>query len=336
LSTPLEGFNSATCAAEPFHPVFTSATSANTSRQNGASLTVRYTQRAGEANIRKVETQLPVALPSRLTTLQKACTESQFASDPNGCPVASRVGTVAARSPLLPAPLTGTAILVSHGGREFPDLDFLLQSGEIKVRVNGHTEIKNGITYSRFETVPDAPVESFEVNLPEGPNSLLAANGSFCSEAFATKTRVPLRHNGHVVRKHGQIVYRTETVNHEAPANLVMPTTIIGQNGAKLTQNTKIAVEGCASSAPAVKVDKVRVSGNALLLTLTTSAKGTVTVTGKGLKRLHRTLAAGPHTLRIVLTKAGRTLKRHHRTITVKVALNAGGKTTTKKPQVKL
>ena len=39
-----------------------------------------------------VKVDLPKQLPSRLTTLQKACTEAQFNADPAGCPAASDVG----------------------------------------------------------------------------------------------------------------------------------------------------------------------------------------------------------------------------------------------------
>jgi hypothetical protein len=313
------------CSALPFKPVFTSTTSANTSRQNGATLTVKYTQNPGESNIQRVETQLPFALPSRLTTLQKACTEGAFAANPASCPAASNVGTVVAHTPLLNTPLTGTAILVSHGGRAYPDLDFVLHEvAGVKVRVVGHTEIKNGITYSRFENVPDTPVSSFELTLPSGPNSLLGANGSFCTETTTSKKKVALRKNGKVVRKKGHVVFTTQKTTHLKAVSLVMPTTMVGQNGAKMVQQTQIAVQGCQ---PSAGIEKVKVQGNSVLVTVSLTAAGKVTLSGKGLKTTHKSLSAGAHQVKVPLTRAGKKLKRHHTSVKVKVTLSSGGST---------
>jgi hypothetical protein len=253
MSAPVSSrFQVGECAALGFKPRFSASTQGNgTFNHNGASFDVKLTTNQGprshEANIRKVEVQLPKALPARLTTLQKACTEAQFASNPAGCPVASNVGTVIARSPILAAPLAGPAYLVSHGGAAFPDLVLVLQGEGIVLHVTGHTQIKNGITYSRFETVPDAPIASFELKLPEGPFSALAANANLCR---TTTTRTVKKRV--TVRIHGRSVKRTRSVRSTVTPPLAMPTTLTAQNGAVIQQNTKIAVTGCAK-AKAVK-----------------------------------------------------------------------------------
>jgi hypothetical protein len=209
-------FQAANCASLPFKPSFTASTAGRTSKANGASLTVKVSERPGEANIHKVDLTLPLALPARLTTLQKACTEAQFNANPAGCPEASVIGMATARTPVLNVPLVGPAYLVSHGGAAFPDVEFILQGEGVEIVLDGGTDIKKGITYSRFETVPDAPISSFETVLPEGPHSVLATN-------------IPASAKGSLCGR-----------------SLVIPTSITGQNGAVVSQSTKVAVTGCA------------------------------------------------------------------------------------------
>jgi hypothetical protein len=241
VSWPYQPVN---CANLPFKPSFKVSTSGRTSKANGASLDVKVAERPGEANIHKVAVQLPLALPSRLTTIQKACTEAQFAANPAGCPQGSVVGVATARTPVLDAPLSGPAYLVSHGGAAFPDLVILLQGnergGDVHIELVGHTDIKKGITYSRFETVPDTPVSTFELSLPEGPHSALTANGNLCA---ATKTVTV--HKRVAVRRNGQVKHVLRPVRKRVVAPLAMPTTITGQNGAVIKQITKIGVTGC-------------------------------------------------------------------------------------------
>jgi len=208
LSTP---FQANDCALLPFHPAFKAQTQGKASANgNGASLLVNVSQKTGEANIHKVDVQLPKLLPARLKTLQKACTEKTFNANPATCPAASDVGSAKAITLVLNVPLVGPAYLVSHGGAKFPELVVVLQGQGVTIELHGETDIKGAITYSRFETVPDAPISSFQLRLPEGPHSALAAPaGSLCGK----------------------------TLN--------MPTTITGQNGAVVKQTTRIKITGC-------------------------------------------------------------------------------------------
>jgi hypothetical protein len=232
-STGFSRFQAAGCQSLPFNPSFTVATQGKTSKANGASLTVKVAQAIGEANVHKVDITLPAALPARLTTLQKACTEAQFNNNPAGCPPESVIGTATAITPLLDTPLTGPAYLVSHGGG---------------------TDIKKGITHSSFDTVPDAPISSFITSLPEGLHSVLAANGNLCkpTKIVTKRTRVPLRRHGHLVRRHGHPVRVPITRKLIVAAPLAMPTVITAQDGARIASNTKIAVTGCPKASAKV------------------------------------------------------------------------------------
>jgi hypothetical protein len=204
-------FQAANCAALPFKPKFSASSKAKTSRAYGASLDVKVGYpRGAYANIRSVAVSLPKQLPSRLTTIQQACVSRVFTINPAMCPAGSAVGVAKAVSPVLPGSLTGPVYLVSHGGAAFPDLVVILQGDGVRIDLTGAINIsKKGITSSDFASVPDAPISSFELNLPQGRHSALTANGSVCA------------------------------------LSLVMPTTITAQNGAVLKQSTKIKVTGC-------------------------------------------------------------------------------------------
>lgn len=250
LSSPFQAIG---CAGLPFKPALSASTSGKTSKASGASFVVDVTQKSGESNIHKVSLTLPLALPARLTTLQKACTEAQFNANPAGCPEGSNIGRATARTPVLNSPLVGPAYLVSHGGAAFPDVEFVLQGEGVEVILDGNTDIKKGITYSKFETVPDAPISSFETVLPQGPHSALAANTSLCAttKTITVKKRVTARSQGHTRRV-------TKSVKETVAAPLEMPTVITAQNGAVLKQSTKIAVTGCSKTKPKAKQKKTK------------------------------------------------------------------------------
>ncbi len=148
LAVPFQVTN---CATLKFAPGFAVSTSGSTSRMRGASLHVRLTYPkapfGSQANIRAVKVDLPKRLPSRLTTLQKACPDSTFEADHAACSAQSRVGSAVATTPLLPVPLRGPAYFVSHGGAKFPELVVVLQGYGVTLELHGETFInKAGIT----------------------------------------------------------------------------------------------------------------------------------------------------------------------------------------------
>jgi hypothetical protein len=91
----------------------------------------------------------------------------------------------------------------------------VLQGEGITLSLVGNTDVKKGVTSNTFKTIPDAPVSSVELTLPQGPYSVLATNLSEKSHySFCGQT-------------------------------LAMPTAITAQNGAVLKQVTKVTATGC-------------------------------------------------------------------------------------------
>jgi hypothetical protein len=213
-STVTDSFQVTNCASLAFKPEFKVTTTGKTSRTSGAGLDVKLSYPKNSfgkyANIKAVKVALPKQLPSRLTTLQKACPDSTFNANPAACPAASRIGAATATTPILGDTLTGPAYFVSHGGAKFPELVVVLSGDGVTVQLDGETFIsKAGITSSTFRQIPDVPVSTFELKLPQGPGSALAANGNLCTSM------------------------------------LKMPTAFTAQNGLVIHQTTPITATGC-------------------------------------------------------------------------------------------
>jgi streptogramin lyase len=230
-------FQAANCAALPFKPVLKAETHAHHTRRRGSYLKVTIRAAQGQANLAKVHVTLPKKLPADLATLKKACAAAQFKANPAGCPKASSVGSVVVHTPVLSKPLTGPAIYVSHGGAQFPDLALVLQGEGITIIQEGTTNISKGFTSSSFDAIPDLPVSSIEVTLPESATPALGGNsGNLCRQTVTKRVKQKV---------HGKTVYRERRVKRRL--KLVMPTTITGQNGAVIKQKTTVVVRGCSA-----------------------------------------------------------------------------------------
>jgi hypothetical protein len=230
-----EHFQATNCASLKFAPKFAVSTKGRTTKKLGASLTAKVTEPAGsmgsQANIARVKVDLPIQLPSQLKTLQKACPAKTFEEGFEEClkdAPHSKVGEAVVYTPLLPVPLRGPAIFVSHGGEAFPSLTVVLQGYGVTIDLVGATDIKGGITSTTFKTVPDVPFSTFELTIPQGEYAALAVN-------------LPEKDHGDLC---GQ--------------NLKMPTEFLAQNGAKINEDTPISISGCPKVKALTRAQKLQ------------------------------------------------------------------------------
>jgi hypothetical protein len=284
VSIPFQVTN---CGALKFTPKFTVSVTGKNSKERGSALTTKVEEPAGsmgtQANIAKVKVELPKQLPSRLTTLQKACTQKQFEENPANCPKDSKIGYAVVHTPLVPVPLEGPAIFVSHGGEAFPSLTLVLQGYGVTIDLVGTTFISSkSITSTTFKTVPDQPFSSFELVLPQGEFSALGTN-------VPEKDKYSL-----------------------CAQNLVMPNEFIGQNGAEIHQSTPITITGCK---PAITVVSHKVKGKTATIVVSVPAAGKLVATGKGVsKGSGKSSKAQDVTVKVHLSnKEVAFLAKHHR-----------------------
>ena len=181
----------------------------HTRRGNSTPFKAVLTQTPGQSNLRSVSVALPQTLAALLPVVNRACTLAEYQA---GRCAKAQAGSAVAQTPLLKDPLTGGAFFVRHPGRGLPDLMVRLR-GDIALDLVGRVSIPGGTRLAtNFDTIPDAPVSKFTLNIVAGSHGPLGVSTNLCS-------RRGLR----------------------SPANVKM----IGQNGAVITQNKRLHIRGC-------------------------------------------------------------------------------------------
>ena len=224
-------FRVANCATLKFKPKLTASTRANGEPVgHGASLhvVIRTGSSTGAgtatANIARLKLDLPKQLPTRLTTLQKACRKAVFTANPAKCPASSVVGTAKVATPVLPVTMAGPAYFVSNGRESLPDIDIVLEGDGVRLNLRGSTFVsKKDVTSVTFGSVPDIPLRSFELMLPEGTHSALGTETHLCKQKLA------------------------------------MPAALTGENGAVVHTSVGVGVSGCPKARGVARGRKVRI-----------------------------------------------------------------------------
>ncbi len=209
------------CEKLAFKPAFTATTEAKATKAAGTGVKLKLTYpSSGEANIAKVVLGFPKQLPVRLETLRKACPAATFEANPAACPAASAVGSAIVHTPILSQPLKGPIYLVSYGNAKFPDAVVVLQGEGLTIEVDGQSFVSHkGALTVTFASVPDAPFAAFEATLPRGPHSQF------------TSVRTVGRAQG-----------------SQCGQKLVVPVTLIGQNGVQIKKKVSMVISGCPRS----------------------------------------------------------------------------------------
>jgi hypothetical protein len=222
-AAPVEShFQLGSCQALKFEPHLVLSTQASTSKARSVSLDAKLTYPAesqaaneaeSQANIQTLKLQLPKRMTLRHTTVVAACEAQIFEADPASCPAVSAIGHAVALTPVLAGALSGPVYLVARAGQAFPSLAVVLQGAGVTLDVMGSlAKSKTGVITGVLSGVPDMPFSSIELMLPEGEHSLLGSSAGLCG------------------------------------AKLVVPSELVGQNGAVLEQSIKLPVSGCHKS----------------------------------------------------------------------------------------
>lgn len=175
-------FQAADCASLGFKPKLSLKYFGSTKRTGNPRLKAVLTARKGDANIGRAQVTLPRSSFLEQSHIRTVCTRVQFrAGGGNGeqCPKASIYGRVKATSPLLDETLSGPVFLRSSDN-ELPDLVAALHSSKVDINVVGRIDSLNGRIRNTFETVPDAPVTKFVLEMQGGSKGLIVNSTNMC------------------------------------------------------------------------------------------------------------------------------------------------------------
>ena len=158
-------------------------------------LTTVITVPAGHAASRSVAVTLPTNVGVDFSRLAARCTAQQAKA--RACPAASRIGSVTARTSLLPVRLTGSVYLSDIAGAPLPGL-LVSFTSPVALDLAGSVDLRPEGVKSTFGGVPDVPLERFELALDGGRSGALAlATGVDLCKGKAPKIRVDfVSHSG--------------------------------------------------------------------------------------------------------------------------------------------
>jgi hypothetical protein len=165
------------CQNLPFSPKLTASvgTRGQTAANTHPPLDVTITQPDGQSAQRRTVVSLPEGIGVDLRNLSSVCTDAQLNS--GTCPAGSKIGTVSASTPLLPAPLSG-GVYLTQGARLGALPGIALDLGII--RLKGTVGLGARLV-TTFDNIPDVPLSSLKLNLTGGPKAALKTTKDLCT-----------------------------------------------------------------------------------------------------------------------------------------------------------
>ena len=186
VATPSSSFQVADCANLGFKPKLDLKLSGPTKRATYPKLRAVMTARKGQANISRVSVALPRSAFLAQEHIKTICTRVQYAADK--CPKGSVYGYARAVTPLLDKPLVGPVYLRSSSNK-LPDLVADL-NGAIEIDLAGRIDSVNGGIRTTFESVPDAPVSRFVLEMKGGKKGLLVNSRDLCGSTNRAQVKM--------------------------------------------------------------------------------------------------------------------------------------------------
>jgi hypothetical protein len=188
-ATPTSPYAASNCAKLPFKPSLAIKLFGGTRRSAHPKLKATVKMPGAGANIASTSVALPHSEFLDQAHIKTICTRVQFAA--KQCPPGSIYGTAVAKTPLFDFPLEGPVYLRSSSN-PLPDLVMALKGPAampIEIELAGRVDSVNGGLRTTFDTVPDAPVSEFTLQMQGGKKGLIVNSTNLCAKTNRATAR---------------------------------------------------------------------------------------------------------------------------------------------------
>jgi hypothetical protein len=188
-STTSSPYQPAGCSGLPVKPDLSLSFTGKGATKDGThpAVVADLSQAFGQANLKKVKVTLPLSVALDPDNAQALCKPAEAAA--RACPDASIIGRASAVTPALHEPIAGPVYFVEGtrvgpSGRiikTLPKLWLKLAGEGVPLDLWADSEVDSEQRLvSTFNTIPDAPVTSFHLDIIGGQHGVLVANTDVC------------------------------------------------------------------------------------------------------------------------------------------------------------
>ena len=236
-----------------------------------------------------------------------------------------------------PAPLAAepfVACALTHAGGEYELVG--LASGSYDVEFSGANDFCNGRSCVELNYVTQFYEDTATAQAGTPVVVTQPAVRSGIDASMVESLERPLAEQANITKRHEEEAATAKKYEEEAAR---MGRSLQAAAFAKLHEEQAAAARLRAEQAHAgesIEIERVTASARSVVVTIRTSPRGAVTLSGPGLRTLVTALSAGTHKIKVALTKIGRADRRRHRRVKLAVTLDPGGRTVSSVREVRL
>jgi hypothetical protein len=293
------------CDKLKFEPQLDAAVNGQTGNKGRPNVQVRIQEADGYSALRQTFVTLPEGIGVDLTQIPRACSQEDFKA--SACPDIAKIGKVSGALAITDEPLAGDLYLLKPvPGKTLPGLGLAFK-GRFSGNVAGTTAVdpKASQLVTQFESIPDLPLTSLQIDVSGGTGGIVIATTKLCSGTSVSFT-------GKFVAQSGPTVNRTTNTFCGSQLGALTPRVQARLGGVRKGKPTLVLTTTAPQATSVLKMKTIDITFPSGWTLSTSKAKSSKGVTLKQLTAKGKTSTKRISTrkLRVNLPSAGTTKAR--------------------------